>query len=502
MASAPELVVDEGKIKKAIQSGLPLTITTYTFPKEIEVYIEQVIDAFLRYTNQIKLKEYVAYCVQELVINARKANTKRVFFIERGLDINDAEDYNYGMENLKKENMKNIDHYFQLQKEKGLYIKFILQIKRNMILIEIRNNIKLTKIEQIRIHDKIARSRQYNSLEEALAQKVDDSEGTGLGLIILILMLKKIGLDDEHFNFNSTDKYTSAAISIPLDKTTVENISVLSDEIVNNINELPQFPENIMFIEKLIADPSTDMAVIAKQISIDPALTADLLKTVNSAQYMLSKKVDSITEAVNIVGINSIKNLLYSYGTVEVLGDDTTAKKLLWDHSYKTAFYAYNLAKNFKSDRNLLDDVYVGGILHDMGKIIFSNVHPELLEKIKVISTDKNIPSSTFENLSTGMNHAELGAMIAEKWNFPERLVGSIRYHHTPGDAPAELKNIVDAVYIANMFCEYENGNAAFEQFDPVPLENYGINDKDQLETLIKKFSSSFKKEKQSLNKL
>jgi len=502
MASAPELVVDEGKIKKAIQSELPLTITTYTFPKEIEVYIEQVIDVFLRQTNQTKLKDYVVYCVQELVINAKKANTKRVFFIERGLDINDEDDYKYGMENLKKENMGNIDHYLQLQKEKGFYIKVILQIKRNMILIEIRNNIKLTKIEQLRIHDKVARSRQYNNLEEALDQILDDSEGAGLGLVILILMLKKIGLDDENFNFHTTDKYTSAAISIPLDQTTLENISVLSDEIVNNINELPHFPENIMFIEKLIADPGTDMAVIAKQISIDPALTADLLKTVNSAQYMLSKKVDSITEAVNIVGINGIKNLLYSYGTVKVLGDDTDAKKKLWEHSYKTAFYAYNLAKNFKSDRNLLDDVYVGGILHDMGKIIFSNVHPELLEKIKVVSTEKNIPSSTFENLSAGMNHAELGAMIADKWNFPERLVSSIRYHHDPGDAPAELKDIVDAVYIANMFCEYENGNATFEQFDPVPLENYRINNKEQLEALIQKFSSNFKKEKQSLNKL
>jgi len=495
---APELVVNEGKIKKAIQSGLPLTITTYTLPKEIEIYIEQVIDAFLRHTEQTKLKDYVVYCVQELAVNAKKANTKRVFFIERGLDINNEDDYKYGMESIKKETLGNIDHYLQMQKEKGLYIKIILQIKKNIILIEIRNNVKVTKTELLRIQDKIARARQYNTLEDAMNQVLDDSEGAGLGLVILLLMLKKIGLDDEYFTLQATDKYTSAAISIPLNQTTLENISVLSNEIIDNINILPQFPENIMIIEKLIADPDSDMVAIAKQISTDPALTADLLKIVNSVQYMLSKKVDSITGAVNMVGINGIKNLLYSYGTVKVLGDDTVDKKKLWEHSYKTAFYAYNLAKNFKNDRNLLDDVYVGGILHDMGKIIFSNVHPELLEKIKVFSTNKNIPSSIFENLSAGMNHAELGAMIAEKWNFPERLVGSIRYHHVPGDAPAELKDIVDAIYIANMFCEYENGNAAFDQFDPVPLENYGINDTKQFETLVEKFSSDFKKEKQS----
>jgi putative nucleotidyltransferase with HDIG domain len=497
MASAPELVVDEGKIKKAIQSGLPLTITTYTLPKEIEIYIEQVIDAFLRQTDQTKLKDYVVYCVQELVINARKANTKRVFFIERGLDINDEDDYKYGMESINQETQGNMAHYLQLQKEKGLYIKVILQIKRNIIHIEIRNNIKVTKIERLRIHDKIARARQYNNLEDALHQIFDDAEGAGLGLVILILMLKKIGLDDENFNISTTDKYTSAAITIPLEQATLENISVLSGTIAENINSLPPFPENVMFIQKLIADPDSDMASIAKQISTDPALTADLLKIVNSAQYMLSKKVDNISEAVNMVGINGIKNLLYSYGTVKVLGDETSAKKKLWEHSYRTAFYAYNLVKNFKNDHNLLDDVYVGGILHDMGKIIFSNVHPELLEKIKGFSTEKNIPASTFENLSAGMNHAELGAMIAEKWNFPEVLVGSIRYHHAPGDAPDDLKNIVDAVYIANMFCEYENGNVAFDQFESAPLENYGINDKKQFETLIEKFSSSFKEERQ-----
>jgi putative nucleotidyltransferase with HDIG domain len=496
MASVPELVVDEGKIKKAIQSGLPLTITTYTLPKEIEVYIEQVIDAFLRQTGQTKLKDYVAYCVQELVINAKKANTKRVFFLERGLDINNEDEYKQGMESIKKETIGNIDHYLQLQKEKGLYIKVILQIKRNIIYIEIRNNVKVTKTELLRIHDKIARSRQYENLEDALNQINDDSEGAGLGLVILVLMLKKIGLDDEYFIFHTTDKYTSAAISIPLDQTTLENISVLSNVIANNINELPHFPENIRLIQKLIADPDSDMTVIAKQISTDPALTADLLKIVNSAQYMLPKKVDNISEAVNMVGINGIKNLLYSYGTVKVLAEDTVEKKKLWEHSYKTAFYASSLVKNFKNNRDLLDDVYVGGILHDMGKIIFFNVHPELLEKIKGFSTDRNIPSSTFESLSAGMNHAELGAMLAEKWNFPENLVGAIRYHHAPGDAPDEQKNIVDAVYIANMFCEYENGNAAFEQFESAPLENYGINDKEKLGNIIERFSSDFNKEK------
>jgi hypothetical protein len=130
-----EMVVDEAKIKKAVQSGIPLTITTYTLPHEVEVYIEQVVDEFLKQFNQEKLKDYIVYCVQELAVNAKKANTKRVYFIEHGLDVNNPEDYKIGMSNFKYDTLNDIGHYLKLQKDKGLYIKLILQSKKDTIFI-------------------------------------------------------------------------------------------------------------------------------------------------------------------------------------------------------------------------------------------------------------------------------------------------------------------------------------------------------------------------------
>ncbi|MDR2069764.1 MAG: HDOD domain-containing protein [Spirochaetaceae bacterium] len=496
MALAKELVVDELKVKKAVQSGIPLTITTYTMPHEIELYIEQVITIFLKQVDHDKLKDYLVYCVQELAGNAKKANTKRVYFMERGLDLANKEDYKKGMLTFKEDTLANIAHYLQLQKAQGLYIKLILQIKRNVIYVEVRNNVVITKTELIRIHDKLARSRQYNNLEEALSQVLDDSEGAGLGLVILVLMLKKLSLDEDCFDILGTENETIARIIIPLDQTRIENLAILSATIVNNVNSLPQFPENIIQVQKMINDPKAEMADIAQRISMDPALTADLLKIVNSAQYMLLKKVDSIADAVKMVGMRGIKNLLYSYGTLKVLGDETDDKKQLWEHSYKTAFYAYNLIKNFHKDNNLLDDAYVGGILHDMGKIIFANVHPELLQKIRDFCTEKNLPASTFEDLAAGMNHAEIGALIAEKWNFPESLVNAIRFHHDPSAAPAD-KDLVETVYLSNMFCEYEKGNVTFDQFEPSVLNSFGLTSKKQLDSLLEHFSQGFKRENQ-----
>ncbi len=493
MAAAKELNIDAQKIRKAVQSGIPLTITTYTLPHDIEVYVEQVLEVFLKEVGQAQLKDYLVYCVRELAVNAKKANTKRVYFQEKGLDLLDTDDYKAGIQNFKQDTLDNIAHYLQLQKEQGLYIKLIFHAKQSTVTVEVRNNVAVTKTELIRIHDKLARSRQYETLEEALTQVLDDSEGAGLGLVILVLMLKKMGLDEDCFDIFGTETETIARITLPLSQTRVENLDVLSRQIVDQVTALPQFPDNIVAIQKLISDPKSDIIAIAKQISTDPSMTADLLKIVNSAQFMLPKKVDSISDAVKLVGIRGIKNLLYSYGTQKILGDESSEdRKSLWEHSYKTAFFAYNLAKNFKKDRNLMDDVYVGGILHDMGKILFSNVHPALLDKIRNFCTEKDIPSQIFEDLSAGMNHAEIGALIAEKWNFPETLVNAIRLHHEPAIAPDEFKDVVTIVYLANMFVEYHGGAISYDQFDPKILAEFGIANEGQVQLLVDTLAKGF----------
>lgn len=132
-----------------------------------------------------------------------------------------------------------------------------------------------------------------------------------------------------------------------------------------------------------------------------------------------------------------------------------------------------------------------------MGKIIFSNIHPDFLEKISKFCAERNIPSTTFEALSAGMNHAEIGALIAERWNFPDRLVSTIRYHHDPGEVQEDYKDMIDAVYIANMLCEYEDRAVTFEQFETSSLENFGLNNKKQVDNLLDKLSAGFKKESQ-----
>ena len=484
--------VDIDQIKRATHNSIPLTFKTYTLPHDTEVYLEEVLTLFLEELGHSNLKDQLAYCMRELAVNAKKANTKRVFFIEKSLDLHDADDYAKGMKDFKEETLENIQFFLQKQKELGLYLKVIFDTKGKTFTISVKNNVEMTKTEQIRVFDRIARSRAFNSMEEAFATVLDNSEGAGLGIVILILMLKKMGLDEEAFSIDVENGETTAALTIPFSEVQVEKLDMLTQAIIKEVEALPQFPDNVVFLQKLISDPESQITDIARQISTDPALTADLLKLVNSAQFMLPKRVDNIVEAVKMVGMKGVRNLLYTHGTQKILGEKYQEMRTLWQHSYQTAFYAYSLAKSFRRRKEILDDVYVGGILHDLGQIIIASLHPDLLDRIKKFCREKEIPSSMLENVSIGFNHAEIGALVAEKWNFPPQLVDAIRFHHNPLECHQEYKDVTFSVYLANSICDLQRDRITFEQIHPGVLLDFGIETEAQLKRIQEKLENAF----------
>ncbi|MBA7517254.1 hypothetical protein ES705_09307 [subsurface metagenome] len=164
----------------------------------------------------------------------------------------------------------------------------------------------------------------------------------------------------------------------------------------------------------------------------------------------------------------------------------------LWDHSYRTAFYAYHMARSFKKKKDILDDIYVGGILHDLGKIIIATLHPELLDRIISFCAEKEIPTRMLEDLSVGFNHAEIGAMIAEKWNFPEQLVAAIRLHHEPNETDEKFADVVYTVYLANALTAIEREQISFEQIDKDVLNAFGIQTADHLAKIQERLDKAF----------
>ena len=481
------------KIKLSIRKSLPLTITTYTLPRETEEQIDEILEIYLEEFGQKELKNHLSYCIKELAVNAKKANTKRVYFEAKNLNIEDKEDYIKGMASFKEETMSNLNYWLEQQKKKGLYIKFLFHPMGQNFRISIKNNVEITRKEQMRIYDRIARSRAFESLEEAFAEVLDDSEGAGLGIVIMVLMLRKMGLDEENYEIEGENGETIASLTIPINEVKLEKMDMLINQIVEEINHLPQFPENIVSIQNLINDPKSEITDIARKISTDPSLTADLLRTVNSAQFMLPNKVDNIVDAVKMLGLRGVKNMLYNYGAEKILNMPQHPE--LWEHAHKVAFYSFMLAKGITRSKDIIDDAYVGGILHDIGKIIFSSIHPDLLEKIKRFSVERDISPKLFEDLAGGYNHAEIGAKIAEKWNFSTSLIEAIRYHHDPNACKKEYRLVVFCVYMADVISGYENRDISFETMDRSILSKFHITTEEQLKEVQQRLSNNYNRE-------
>ena len=489
--------IDRTKVQQAAQKSVPITVKTYSLPNKTELQLGEILELFLKEMGQEELKDSLFYCLRELAVNAKKANTKRVYFTELNLDISDDEEYERGMEEFKQATLDNIQHYLKKQKELGLYIKTIFHTKADKLYIYVVNNTEMTRKEQMRVYDRIARSRAFGNMEEAIATVLDDSEGAGLGIIIMMLMLKKMGLDEDAFDIDTENGETIARITIPMNDVRIEHIKDVSEELIEHIDSIPQFPENVVALQTELNNPDVEIAGIARKIATDPALTADLLKLVNSAAFMLPKRMDNITEAVKLIGLRSLKNILYSYGAQATLGKGSEETKELWNHSYRTAFYAYTIARSLLKKPEILDDVYAGGILHDMGKIVFSSVHPQLISRISKFTQQKGISPRLFEDFSIGLNHAEIGAMISEKWNFPEVLVDSIRFHHDPHNAHEGSRLVTSTVYLANSLANVDEQLLDYDQIDPSIVSMFNVPSFEHLKRVHEKLAQKFEEEQE-----
>ncbi|MBQ7611769.1 MAG: HDOD domain-containing protein [Spirochaetaceae bacterium] len=489
--------IDFKKIDDAIQLGMPITITTYTFSHAVQSHIEKIVNYFLEHIEQAHLKDYAMYCLNELAVNAKKANTKRVYFKELGLDIQNTIQYRIGMDKFKKETLERIDFFLNMQEKEGLYIKIVLSIRSNNFEIEIRNNCIMTREEHLRINEKITMAATVNDFSEVMSDVVDETEGAGLGIIIMLLMLKQIGASHKCFSVEVSKTETISKISLPFSADYNATIKDLSDTIVKQINEIPQFPEKILQLQKMINDTDSTISDIARTISADVGITADLLKLVNSAAFGLKQKCNNIAEAVKLIGIRGISNLLYSIGTVNVFAEigNEDEQNSLWEHAYKCAYFSYNLARVLRL-HSVIDDAYVCGLLHDIGKLVFSGLYPNTLQILYKIQKKRNIPQNIINAITSGIQHAEIGARLTEKWSFPSQITQAILYHHNIDDVDEQYLHITATVSLANYLVHYSEGLLDFDQIPIKVLKIFNIDNEDVLKKLSSTFTKGFENER------
>lgn len=205
-------------------------------------------------------------------------------------------------------------------------------------------------------------------------------------------------------------------------------------DILQKIEKLPELFHVAVMVAKMLDDEEVNAQELAKTISLDQALTTQLLKLCNSAHYGFSRKIASVQESVAKLGFKTLKSLVFMAISHGVLTQKTDGydlgKNELWKNSVTCAVFARFLAKRTGyKDPEL---AFTAGLLRDIGKLmIHEYIKPAYNDIVRIVST-RNISFSLAEEEVLGFNHCTIGGAVANKWNFPPSLVDSILYHHSP----------------------------------------------------------------------
>jgi len=138
----------------------------------------------------------------------------------------------------------------------------------------------------------------------------------------------------------------------------------------------------------------------------------------------------------------------------------------------------------------IAEEVYIASLLHDMGMIIVAGLNRDLEKRLVDLCRDKHIPMSLLDDLTEGYNHALIGSEVARKWDFPEKLVKAIRYHHQPLEADEENKALVYIVYLANEIYHYEAGDRDFEDINHQVLTFFRLEGKGAFRDMIEELKN------------
>jgi HD-like signal output (HDOD) protein len=456
--------LDPAKVAHAARQGIPLVVRSHTLPPQTENDLEEILGIFLAEMGRETLKDRLAYCLRELTGNAKKANTKRAYFHDRGLNLDDPDDYDRGMGEFKATTLGNIDHYLEVQKSLGLMIRVTFLIRHQVLYIAVRNSSPILAAELARAHGRLDRSWGFDAMEDAVVDLLDDSEGAGLGIGILVLMLRKMGLDRRSFRLEAVGSETEALLSVPMEKVRMDDVLRMTDDVASLVDSLPPFPENLRNLLALLEDPDVKFRSLAAELSKDPAMTADLLKYLNSARARGYHKIESLEEAIRIVGIQGLKELMYPYGAHTVLAAYVDRQRDLWENASLVSQYASVLGRHQGVSWADQNRVQIAGLLYNLGQIVLTFVHPDLSAKVLDFCRTKGISIEVFDGLAQAINPGELGAHIADRWGFPAPLVTVLRYLTSPQDAPDDDRPASAVVHLAAAFRWVDLGLLAYDQ--------------------------------------
>jgi len=224
------------------------------------------------------------------------------------------------------------------------------------------------------------------------------------------------------------------------------------DKILKSVEQLKPLPGSISRVLQATDDPQTNSSILSEIIGLDQALSAKVLQMANSASLGYGPGCSTLSDAVMRLGFKRIRTIVLGIGASSPLTKRLSGYRLgagqLWTHSVSASTAAQWIARHMSYPEP--EEAYVAGLLHDIGKLLLDQFilvdYQQIMYSVRI---QKKMLCEAEEEL-IGINHAKVGSLMAEKWNFPTVLVEAIKYHHTPslafeGPILAAIVNVSNA---------------------------------------------------------
>ncbi len=278
--------------------------------------------------------------------------------------------------------------------------------------------------------------------------------------------------------------------------------SLCPDDLIRQNIELASLPEIVIRLNQAVDDPYSTAKDISDIISEDPALSARLLRIVNSPFYGFPSQIDTISLAVTIVGTQQLRLLALASSTIRQfanLPNQFVTMETFWRHSFSTAVVARAIAR--LAEEHDSEHYFIAGLLHDLGSLIIYSTIPTLAKEAINHARRKNCPLYEAERAIIGFDHAIVGSTLLRYWNIPETLVEAVACHHQLGDtgiagkykAIAHLANVVADSINPGLLLYRQNLEPDPEAWELLGLESDSLDETlDDIEKEINEAISAF----------
>jgi HD-like signal output (HDOD) protein len=252
-------------------------------------------------------------------------------------------------------------------------------------------------------------------------------------------------------------------------------------QLVSRMDRLPSMPSLYVKVVDKLRDPRIALDDIGDLVAKDLAMTAKILKLVNSAFFGLGREISSPAEAVSYLGLDTIKALVLSihafsqFANVRIGAFSIDA---LWAHSQSTAGLAKEIARLERAEQRVIDEAFVAGLLHDTGKLVLASNFASQYNQVLQAGQADSLALLAAEEAAFGANHAEVGAYLLGLWGLPVLVVEAIALHHQPSLCKHLAFAPLTAVHVADALVHVRAGggaDAAEEEFDLVYLRKLGL---------------------------